>query len=65
MLIALSMSAVTNPTAELAMQELDKLKGAQVHSTVILSQVDEKLLKKIGANVTCSPVYEGQRLFRK
>ena len=65
MLIALAMSAVTNPTAELAMHELDKLKGAQVHSTVILSQVDEKLLKRIGANVTCSPVYEGQRLFRK
>ena len=65
MLIALAMSAVTNPTAELAMQELDKLKGTQVHSTVILSQVDESLLKKLGADVTCSPVYEGQRLFRK
>ena len=65
MLIALAMSAVTNPTAELAMHELDKLKGAQVHSTVILSQVDESLLKKLGTDVTCSPVYEGQRLFRK
>ena len=62
MLIALAMSAVTNPTAELAMHELDKLKGAQVHSTVILSQVDESLLKKLGTDVTCSPVYEGQRL---
>ena len=65
MLIALAMSAVTNPTAELAMHKLDKLKGAQVHSTVILSQVDESLLKKLGTDVTCSPVYEGQRLFRK
>lgn len=65
MLIALAMSAVTNPTAELAMHELDKLKGAQVHSTVILSQVDESLLKKLGTDVTCSPLYEGQRLFRK
>ncbi|MGM9522996.1 MAG: hypothetical protein ACI3VU_01100, partial [Faecousia sp.] len=65
MLIALAMSAVTNPTAELAINELDKLKGAQVHSTVILSQVDESLLKKLGADVTCSPVYEGQRLYRK
>ncbi len=65
MLIALSMSAVTNPTAELAMKQLDKLRGAQAHSTVILSQVDERLLKKLGMNVTCSPVYEGQRLFRK
>lgn len=65
MLIALAMSAVTNPTAELAIKELGKLKGAQVHSTVILSQVDESLLKKLGADVTCSPVFEGQRLFRK
>ena len=65
MLIALAMSAVTNPTAELAVNELDQLKGAQVHSTVILSQVDETLLRKLGTNVTCSPVYEGQRLFRK
>ena len=65
MLIALSMSAVTNPTAELAMKQLDRLRGAQAHSTVILSQVDEQLLKKLGMDVTCSPVYEGQRLFRK
>ena len=65
MLIALSMSAVTNPTAELAMKQLDKLRGAQAHSTVILSQVDERLLKKLGMDVTCAPVYEGQRLFRK
>ena len=39
-LIALSMSAVTNPTAELAMEALSSLRGGEVHSSVILSDVD-------------------------
>ncbi len=64
-LIALSMCAATNPTADLAMEYLSQLKDAQVHSTVILSQVDEKLWRKLGANVTCDPVYEGQKLYHK
>lgn len=65
MLIALSMCAVTNPTADLAMEQLSKLKDAEVHSTVILSQVDENVFKKLGAHVTFEPVYEGQKLYHK
>jgi len=65
MLIALSMCAATNPTADLAMEYLSKLRGAEVHSTVILSQVDENVFKKLGANVTYDPVYEGQKLYHK
>ena len=65
MLIALSMCAVTNPTAELAMEALSRLRDAQVHSTVILSQVDETVFKKLGAQVTYEPVYESQRLYHK
>ena len=65
MLIALSMCAVTNPTADLAMEQLSKLKDAQVHSTVILSQVDENVFKKLGAHVTYDAVYEGQKLYHK
>ena len=57
MLIALSMCAVTNPTAELAMEALSRLQDAQVHSTVILSSVDENVFKKLGAQVTYEPVY--------
>ena len=65
MLIALSMCAVTNPTAELAMEALSSLRGAEVHSTVILSSVDENVFKKLGAHVTYEPVYESQRLYHK
>ena len=64
-LIALSMGAVTNPTAELAMEALSGLQGCQVHSTVILSQVDENVFKKLGCNVTCEPVYQTHRLYHK
>ncbi|MFQ8600498.1 MAG: hypothetical protein ACLSAP_07870 [Oscillospiraceae bacterium] len=47
-LIALSISAATNPTAELALGQLPRLRGCEMHSSVILSQVDEVTLKKLG-----------------
>ena len=56
-LIALSISAATNPTAELAMEQLSKLRGCNVHSTVILSAADEKTFKRLGVNLTCEPKY--------
>ena len=58
-LIALSISAATNPTAELAMETLSALRGSEVHSTVILSPVDEKVFKRLGINLTCEPKYKG------
>ena len=64
-LIALSMSAVTNPTAELAMDQLAKLKDSEVHSSVILSQVDENVFKKLGAHVTYEPIYQTRSLYHK
>lgn len=54
-LLSLAVSAVTNPTADHALKQLDKLKGAQFHSSVILSHVDEMTLKKLGVNITCEP----------
>ena len=57
-LIALSISAATNPTAELAMEQLSKLRGGEVHSSVILSAVDEKVVKRLGVNLTCEPRYK-------
>ena len=57
-LIALSISAATNPTAELAMEQLSKLRGCEVHSSVILSAVDEKIFKRLGVNLTCEPRYK-------
>lgn len=56
-LIALSISAATDPNAELAMQQLDKLRGCELHSSVILSSVDEKVFKRLGINLTCEPAY--------
>ena len=58
-LIALSICAATNPTAELAMEQLSALRGSEVHSTVILSPVDEKVFKRLGVNLTCEPKYKG------
>ena len=64
-LIALSICAVTNPTAELAMQQLSKLKGLEAHSTVILSKVDEQSFKRLGVNITYEPTYQTQSLYHK
>ena len=58
-LIALSICAATNPLAELAMEQLSKLRGCEVHSSVILSAVDEKTFKRLGVNLTCEPRYKG------
>jgi hypothetical protein len=56
-LIALSISAATNPMAEYAMDQLSKLRGCDVHSSVILSSVDERTFKRLGVNLTCEPKY--------
>ena len=58
-LIALSISAATNPMAERAMEQLDKLRGCEVHSSVILSPVDGRTFKRLGVNLTCEPRYMG------
>ena len=62
-LIALSVCAVTDPNARLALDQLKKLFGCEMHSSVILSQVDEKLLKKLGINLTCEPAYQTKKLY--
>lgn len=62
-LIALSISAVTNPTAELAYKQLSKLEGVQAHSTVILNKDDEQILKKLGMDVTSDAVFSSENLF--
>ncbi len=62
-LLALSISAVTNPLAELAMAQLPKLRGSECHSSVILSQMDNGTLRKLGINLTCEPVYETKKLY--
>ena len=55
-LIALSICAASDANAELAMEQLNKLKGLELHSSVILSSVDERVFRRLGINVTCEPV---------
>ncbi len=62
-LIALSICAATSPVAELAMQQLGKLRGCEAHSSVILAQIDEKTFKKLGINITCEPKYQTKKLY--
>ena len=47
------------------MDQLPKLKGCEAHSTVILSQVDSDLLRKVGIRLTVEPVYQSKKLFHK
>ncbi|MDD4842958.1 MAG: DUF1846 domain-containing protein [Anaerotignum sp.] len=62
-LIALCISATTDAKASLALQQLEKLKCSEVHSSVILSNVDENVLQKLGVNLTCEPKYQTKKLF--
>ena len=62
-LIALSSSAATSDIAKLALEQLPKLKGCQVHSSVMLSSVDKKIFKKLGVQLTTEPVYEHKKLY--
>ncbi len=64
MLIALSISAQTNPTAMAALEQLPKLRGCEMHSSVILSSVDEATLKRLGLNITCEPIYQNNSLYQ-
>jgi uncharacterized protein (UPF0371 family) len=64
-LIALSMCASTDDKAELAMQQLQNLKGCEVHSSVILSPVDTGVFRKLGVNLTCEPVYQSKNLYHR
>lgn len=63
-LVALSISAATDPRAALAMEQLPKLKGLQVHSSVMLSEIDLKTFHKLGVQITTEPRYENTRLYR-
>ena len=57
-LIALSISAASDTAAEMAMEKLSELRGCEVHSSVILSEVDEQTFKRLGVNLTCQPQYK-------
>ena len=64
-LITLSICAATNPAADLALQQLEKLRMSEAHSTVMLSNVDVNVFRQLGVNITCEPVYQNKRLFHR
>ena len=55
-LVALSMLSNHDEKCRKALEQLPKLDGCQVHSTVMLSEVDHKIFKKLGVGLTCDPV---------
>ncbi|MED9903385.1 MAG: DUF1846 domain-containing protein [Lachnospiraceae bacterium] len=59
-LIALSVSAMNDENARKALEQLPKLKGCQVHTSVMLSEVDIKIFKKLGVDLTSEPIIKGK-----
>ena len=55
-LVALSMLSINDENCRKALDQLPKLNGCQVHCTVMLSEVDRKIFKKLGIGLTCDPV---------
>ena len=55
-LVALSVLSENDENCRKALEQLPKLRGCQVHCTVMLSEVDQKIFKKLGVNLTCEPI---------
>ncbi len=63
-LIPLSISAATSATAQLAMEQLRRLQGCEVHVTHIPTSGDEAGLRRLGVNLTCEPSFASKNLFQ-
>ena len=59
-LVALSVLSKDDELCRRALEQLPQLRGCQVHSTVMLSEVDRKIFKKLGCGLTCDPVRKKQ-----
>ncbi len=64
-LIALAISATTNPVAAMAMEQLSKLNGCEAHVSVMLTNVDKNIYKKLGINLTTEPIHATKKLYHK
>ena len=62
-LIALSLAATSDENAKRALEQLPKLQGCQVHTSVMLSEVDIKIFKKLGVDLTSDPVHSNKRRY--
>jgi len=64
-LAALAICAATDENAKAALNQLDRLKGCQVHSSVIISSQDEETFQKLGVDITCEAKYQTEKLYHK
>lgn len=64
-LIALSVSASTSEESRLALEQLKKLRGCDVHTTTILGSVDEAIFRNLGILITSDPKYQKKKLYQK
>ncbi|MBQ3993124.1 MAG: DUF1846 family protein, partial [Bacteroidaceae bacterium] len=55
-LVALSVLSEKDELCRRALEQLPQLRDCQVHSTVMLSEIDRKIFKKLGCGLTCDPV---------
>lgn len=62
-LLALSLAGLSNPDAKNALEQLPKLNGCQVHTSVMLSEVDVKIFRRLGVDLTCEPVRSGMKFY--
>jgi uncharacterized protein (UPF0371 family) len=62
-LIALSISAATNPAAQLALEKLTELRSCEAHMTHIPTPGDEAGLRRLGVNLTSEPNFSTKNLF--
>lgn len=62
-LICLSICAATNPMAEHAMSMLPGIRSCEAHATYIISDSDERIIRKLGINLTCEPSFPSKDLY--
>ena len=62
-IMALTISSLTNPTAEIALKQLPKLRGCIAHCTAILSDRDEQTMKSLGIDMTSNPEFSNNNLY--
>ena len=64
-LVSLAINSRTSEYSMKALKALELLKNCEVHSTVILSEVDISTFKKLGMHLTMDPVYQSKKLYHK
>ena len=63
LMVALSICAVTDPNAKRAVRQLQKLRGCEAHTTVLLSEGDEDSFRRLGVRLTSEPKYQNANLY--